>query len=195
MVQQWYVRTCSYTLRSCVNRDEQAARCEWVKCKWNTRFYDQKQICLPEWAKSKHQEKTEKSNGLQVHLHDPQRDITCIQSPPLVQHLNPCRAWPAFPQEPAGHAEYEWPCNWQTKLCVDTAETANGAAARFYWMQMWTFKPHRPCVKRRSVTFHSLGCINATRILAHSSNSRASPAKCSGCGKTKPACDFYTLLF
>lgn len=54
-----------------------------------------------------------------------QRDTTCPRLAPT-STVNPCRARPAsLSAGPAGHAEYEWPCNWQTKLCVDTAETVS----------------------------------------------------------------------
>lgn len=55
-------------------------------------------------------------------------NVTCTQSPLLAEHLNSKRAWPACLQDlqvtstmnglPAGSV-------WQTKLCVDTAETVS----------------------------------------------------------------------
>ena len=53
----------------------------------------------------------------------PQRHITCFQSPLLAPTSKPLQGLASLSTGPVGHTEYEWLCNWQTKLCIDTTGT------------------------------------------------------------------------
>lgn len=103
----------------------------------------------------------------------------------LAQHLNPWRAWPPFLQDLQVVLNMNGLATGrQSHAQTQQRQSANRAAEGFYWMQMWTIKSYRPCVKRGSVTFHSLVCNNSTGILVDFQNWHTSPAKCFRCRKT-----------
>lgn len=142
---------------------------------------------LPERAKSDQQEN--KSQIMEMNFRFicmlPRGISPAFRALFLAQHLNPWRAWPPFLQDLQVVLNMNGLATGrQSHAQTQQRQSANRAAEGFYWMQMWTIKSYRPCVKRGSVTFHSLVCNNSTGILVDFQNWHTSPAKCFRCRKT-----------